>query len=135
MTTYLLDANVVIALAVAEHEHHERASDWLETIDSFAVSPVIEGALVRFLVRLGERAASAAQVVRAVHAADGYQFWADDQSYGTIDLTHVRGHHQVTDAYLLGLVRAHDKARNPARLATLDEALAQRSPELVVLLL
>ena len=70
-----------------------------------------------------------------MHAADGYQFWADDQSYGTIDLNHVRGHRQVTDAYLLGLVRAHDGAQHPARLATFDEAIAQLSPKLVVLLL
>ena len=54
MTTFLLDANALIALTIAEHEHHERASDWLATVEAFAVSPVVEGALVRFLVRIGE---------------------------------------------------------------------------------
>ncbi|HEY5858440.1 MAG TPA: PIN domain-containing protein [Aldersonia sp.] len=52
--TYLLDANVLIALTVAEHEHHERASAWAATISRFAVCPIVEGALVRFLVRTGE---------------------------------------------------------------------------------
>ena len=52
--TYLLDANVLIALTVAEHEHHDRASTWAATINGFAVCPIVEGALVRFLVRTGE---------------------------------------------------------------------------------
>jgi uncharacterized protein len=36
MTAYLLDANVLIALAVAEHEHHERASAGASKITQFA---------------------------------------------------------------------------------------------------
>ena len=53
----LLDANVLIALTVQEHEHHERSAVWAATVDRFAVCPIVEGALVRFLVRLGESAA------------------------------------------------------------------------------
>ncbi len=56
MTTYLLDADVLIALTVAEHEHHARTSAWAAGIDRFALCPVVEGALVRFLVRIGESA-------------------------------------------------------------------------------
>jgi len=37
VTPYLLDANVLIALAVEEHEHHARASEWLGTTDEFAL--------------------------------------------------------------------------------------------------
>ena len=36
---YLLDANVLIALTVQEHEHHERATIWASTVDSFAYLP------------------------------------------------------------------------------------------------
>ena len=68
MTAYLLDANVLIALTVAEHEHHARASNWMAGIDRFALCPVVEGALVRFLVRIGERASVAATLLRHVHA-------------------------------------------------------------------
>ena len=57
MTTYLLDANVVIALTVKEHEHHERVSAWAATVNRFAVCPIVVGALIRYLVRLGESAA------------------------------------------------------------------------------
>jgi len=33
VTTHLLDANVLIALTVGEHEHHVRASSWAAGID------------------------------------------------------------------------------------------------------
>ena len=53
MTVPLLDANVLVALTLAEHVHHERASVWLSGVDRFAVCPVVEGALLRFLLRMG----------------------------------------------------------------------------------
>ncbi|MBW0101600.1 PIN domain-containing protein [Pseudonocardia sp. KRD291] len=129
MTTYLLDANVLIALTVAEHEHHDRASAWAAKIERFAVCPVVEGALVRFLIRTGETPSVAATVLRAVHAMPRCEFLPDHLSYADADLGHVRGHRQVTDAYLAGLV-----AGTPGSvLATLDEGLAQELPELTLL--
>ena len=129
MTTYLLDANVLIALTVGEHEHHARASAWASGVSSFAVCPVVEGALVRFLVRTGESARVAKDVLRAVHAVPGCEFWPDELSYAAADLGHVRGHRQVTDAYLANL--AGDRA--DAALATLDEGLARSRPDVTLL--
>lgn len=129
MTTYLLDANVLIALTVADHEHHSRASAWASGITRFAVCPVVEGALVRFLVRIGEGAAVAQQVLRAVHALPACEFWPDSVSYATSDLGRVRGHRQVTDAYLVSLAAA----RPDAMLATLDDGLVQSQPERTLL--
>lgn len=130
MTTHLLDANVLIALTTAEHVHHERASAWASTVTSFAICPVVEGALVRFLVRVGEGAQAAQHVLRAVRTRPGFDFWPDALSYADVDLDAVVGHRQVMDAYLVDLV----KQRPPARLATLDGPLAQSSPELTLLL-
>lgn len=124
MTIFLLDANVLIALTVADHEHHVRATTWMATVDHFAVCPVSEGALIRFLVRVGESPAAAQAVVSAVHEVPGCQFWADSISYASVGLGHVRGHRQVTDAYLVSLTAAHERAV----LATLDEGLAQDCP-------
>lgn len=129
MTTYLLDANVLIALTVAEHEHHSRASTWAAGIERFAVCPVVEGALVRFLLRIGERPGVAQEVLRAVHAVPGCEFWPDSTSYADVPLAHVRGHRQVTDAYLVGLAAE----RPGALLATLDEGLVQVLPGRAVL--
>ncbi len=125
MTTYLLDANVLIALTVAEHEHHARATRWASGVSAFAICPVVEGALLRFLVRLGESQAAATAVLRAVRAVRGCRFWPDDVSYADVDLSKVRGHRQIIDAYLVALVRRHPRSQ----LATMDEGLAQLAPK------
>ena len=120
MITYLLDANVLIALTIKEHEHHERASTWMAGVNHFALCPIVEGGLVRFFVRLGESAAAAVAVLEAIRTMPSFEFWPDGVSYADADLRHVVGHRQVTDAYLLDLVRHHPGAR----LATLDGGLA-----------
>jgi toxin-antitoxin system PIN domain toxin len=129
VTTYLLDANVLIALTVAEHEHHERATTWATGIGRFALCPVVEGALVRFLVRMGESPSVATQVLAAIHAMRSCEFWPDELSYVDADLRHVRGHRQVTDAYLVSLAAG----RRGAKLATLDEGLCREQPERTLL--
>lgn len=128
MTVHLLDANVLIALTLAEHEHHATASTWAAGVDRVAVCPIVEGALIRFLVRMGESATAAASVLRAVRAMPRCEFWPDSLSYADADLVRVRGHRQVTDAYLAGLAAAHDGV-----LATFDRGLAQEAPDRIVL--
>jgi toxin-antitoxin system PIN domain toxin len=129
VTVYLLDANVLIALTVAEHEHHQRASAWLSTVDRVAVCPMVEGSLIRFLVRVGENVGTARQVVRALQANPRCEFWPDSVSYADAHLDHVRGHRQVTDAYLAALVAARDGCL----LATLDAGLVSDRPERTLL--
>ena len=121
---YLLDANVLIALTVEEHEHHRRVSDWVAGVERLAVCPIVEGALVRFLVRIGESSQAASHVLRLLHANQRCEFWTDSVSYADADLTHVRGHRQVTDSYLAALAHAH----GDARVATLDRGLATDLP-------
>lgn len=129
MTTYLLDANVIIALTVAEHEHHDRASDWLVGVTTFAVCPVVEGALVRFVMRLGETGATARALAEGLRTHPRGNFWPDDVSYADIHLSDLRGHRQVTDAYLAGLA---DKRKG--RVATFDSAFAALRPDIVELI-
>lgn len=130
MTTYLLDANVLIALVVEEHEHHERVKAWVPGAARLALCPVVEGALVRFLVRIGESVAAASQVLELMHANSRCEFWPDSLSYVDVDLSGVHGHRQVTDSYLVALVAS----RPDARLATFDRALAQLRPDLTTYL-
>jgi uncharacterized protein len=120
---------VLIALIVQEHEHHERATIWASTVDRFATCPNVERALVRFLVRLGESAITAAEMVQRIRDLPACEFWPDSISYADIDLEHVVGHRQVTDAYLVSLARSR-----AAALATLDEELVSLFPDHTFLL-
>lgn len=130
MTTYLLDANVLLSLAVEDHPRHERATQWARDLRRFAVCPVVEGALVRLVVHMGSPAEAAIESLRHLRDRRGYEFWPDSMSYRDAVLGHVRGHRQVTDAYLASLAGS----RADARLATFDRGLAEALPELTFLI-
>lgn len=120
MTATLLDSNVLVALLVADHVHHDAAEDWLAaSAGQFATCPITEGALVRLMVREGRAAAEAQSLVRALHGIERHEFWPEALSYPEVRLAGVIGHRQVTDAYLAELARARG-----GRLATFDRGLA-----------
>jgi toxin-antitoxin system PIN domain toxin len=121
--SHLLDANALIALVLADHEHHDRALTWAAMVDRIALCLIVEGALVRFLVRAGETQATAVAILSAMYASPRCEFWADSISYTIATLRHVIGHRQVTDAYLASLA-----ANRGARLATFNLALASALP-------
>ena len=127
--TDLLDANVLIALVVVEHAHHERARSWFSAdLDRFSTCPVTQGALLRHLLRRGADVAEALDVLGSLASNARHEFWPDDLGYGDVDLRGVVGHRQVTAAYLAGLARAR-----AGRLATLDRGLALLHPDVAVL--
>ena len=128
--TALLDANVLIALVVADHVHHDAASEWLSASGAeFATCPITQGSLVRFLVRMGQSAADARAVVRAIEGASHHEFWTDSVSFAQVEIKGVVGHRQVTDAYLAQLARSRK-----GRLATLDSGLAHLHSDVTVLI-
>ena len=127
--THLLDANALIALTLTDHEHHERAASWAAGVDQIVLCPVVEGALIRFLVRLGQSQATAKALLDGLYSSPRCEFWPDAISYRHADLGHVTGHRQVTDAYLAALA-----ASKAALLATFDQALALEAPQHVVLI-
>ena len=128
--TVLLDANVLIALVVSEHVHHDAAAEWLSLSGTgFATCPITQGSLVRFLVRMGQSATAAREVVSAVENANGHEFWSDAVSFADVEVRGVVGHRQVTDAYLAQLAR-----NRKGQLATLDSGLAQLHSDVAVLI-
>ena len=132
MSIHLVDANVLIALLVPDHQHHSAAESWmdgLEDADLIASDPAVEGALTRYAVRIGHSAAQVQRTLRQVHEIARWRFWPDDLPYADSDLSTVRGHQQVTDSYLASLARHHG-----GRLVTFDRALAARLPDVVELL-
>ena len=118
---YLLDSNVLIALATPEHSLNARAAAWFRGRHRFATCPVTQGALFRFHLRAGvdATAESAKLLLGAISALPRHEFWPDDASYLDMPTTGVVGHKQVTDAYLVLLARKHRGS-----VATMDQALA-----------
>jgi len=121
----LLDANVLIALVVADHVHHAAAETWLGRDDGgFATCPFTQTALVRFLVREGWSAGDAGAVLTEIARHPRHAFWPADLGADAIAWDRVDGHRQVTDAYLAALARARG-----GKLATLDRGLAAVHPD------
>lgn len=69
-------------------------------------------------------------MLAGVYAADSVDIWPDSVTYAEAPLDGVRGHRQVTDAYLVALAASVDDAR----LATLDEGLVDVHPDIATLL-
>lgn len=129
MTT-LLDANVLIALVVADHVHHDAAEEWfVGSGDSFATCPSTEGSLLRLLIREGQTAANAQTVLNAVKSSERCEFWSDSVSYSDVPMDGVLGHRQVTDSYLAQLARSQG-----GRLVTFDHGLAKLHTDVADLL-
>lgn len=131
---YLLDANVLIALTVSDHVHHDLAEWWLQDLlqglkGRFVTCPITQGALIRISVRNGATPAQAVGALKSVIAHQAHEFWPDDLGYDQIALSGVVGHRQVTDAYLAGLAR-----QRGCRLLTLDSALAALHSDVATLL-
>jgi uncharacterized protein len=120
-SVYLLDANVLIALATPEHSLNARAAAWYRKGERFATCPITQGALVRFHLRAGVEATveSARLLLKSIASLPRHEFWPDDASYLELPMAGVIGHRQVTDAYLVLLARKHGGS-----LATMDQALA-----------
>ncbi|MBI5087222.1 MAG: PIN domain-containing protein [Acidobacteria bacterium] len=118
---YLLDANVLIALATPEHSLNARAAAWFLEGHRFATCPITQGALVRFHLRAGVEATaeSARVLLKSISSLPKHEFWPDDVSYLDMPTAGIVGHRQVTDAYLVLLARKHG-----GTLATFDQGLA-----------
>jgi hypothetical protein len=73
---------------------------------TFATCPITQGSLIRLLIREGQPARAAREILNGTTADPRHEFWPDDVSY--------------TDDSLAQLARAHG-----SRLATFDQAIAK----------
>ena len=129
--TALLDGNVLIALTVEDHVHHQPAEGWMAAQPDrlFATTPITQGTLIRFLIRNGITADDAIELLEAMTTHRNHRFWTDDLPYDSTMLRGVIGHRQVTDAYLTAQARLRS-----VRVATFDAGLAAAHPDLVELI-
>ncbi len=124
--TFLLDANVLIALTTADHVHQEAAHRWwaASRVQRMATCPITEGALVRIAVHAGRPVSEPISVLQALSSSAVHEFWPDDLPFLDVELRGVVGHRQVTDAYLAALAR-----HRGGTLATFDRGLAALHPD------
>jgi toxin-antitoxin system PIN domain toxin len=119
---WLLDGNLLVALAIDTHEFHQRAQRWFDSqATPFATCAITEGTLLRVHMTVAQDSSAVAawSILEAIHHMPDHVFWSDGFSYREVAFADVAGSKQVTDAWLAELARRHH-----AQLATLDVALA-----------
>lgn len=133
MRAFLLDANVLIALAWPEHVAHERVGAWFarHSRAGWATCPFTEAAFVRILSNPAFSPnslspANALIVLQRNVELPNHRFWGDmiplGEAMGRLS-RRLTGHQQVTDAYLIALA-----THNDGKLVTLDAKLVQIGP-------
>jgi toxin-antitoxin system PIN domain toxin len=109
----LLDLNVLIALTDPEHKHHQKARNWFTSSgrERLGICSLTEAGFLRVTTnpafRPGPRTLEQAiAILQVLKGRDDYWYCPIDESWVTLTArfaSRVRGHQQVTDAYLLGL--------------------------------
>jgi toxin-antitoxin system PIN domain toxin len=126
LTIYLLDINVLLALADPMHVHHEPSHQWFTERGqaAWATCPLTENGFVRIAShpkypnRPGDVPA-VLSILRQFCDSPGHCFWAEDLSIlDIVEPEAIITHSQITDIYLLGLA-----VRKNGKLATLDRRI------------
>jgi toxin-antitoxin system PIN domain toxin len=130
---YLLDVNVLLALAWPNHDHHHAAHAWFgrSRVEGWATCPMTQAGFVRIscqpavskhLVPVHE----AVQILGASTRSSDHHFWHQTSAVTSLSpelLKRVMGPQQLTDALLLELAIRHKGA-----LATFDQRIGNLLP-------
>jgi toxin-antitoxin system PIN domain toxin len=127
----LLDVNVLLAISDVGHVHHDRARAWWKGHRSagWASCPLTQNGFVRIISKPGYGRPvplhTALSGLAAQLAQPGHEFWPDDISIAdnrVFDRSHILGHNQIADLYLLALAVKHG-----GRLVTFDRRVPLRA--------
>ena len=121
--TWLLDGNTLIATTITSHPLHSRAKTWLEGLgEVFHTCSITEGTFLRLhmMLALDSSSSAAWEKLQIIQADPMHVFLDDGSSYAQVPHIGIRGHKQVTDAWLAQLARRHG-----TRLATFVHGLVQ----------
>ena len=117
---YLLDINILIALADPDHEHHVKAESFFLANHNlgWATCPITENGFVRIISsssypRGPDNTDAACAILKQLCAHEGHRFWPDDLSLRSVSFLPASKH--LTDHYLLSLAM-----HRQGKLATLD---------------
>jgi toxin-antitoxin system PIN domain toxin len=131
--TWLLDGNVLVALRIDSHIHHDRVHRWFAGLkrDRFATCILTQGTLLRVHMRMADDSSAAAawQALEGMTSHPKHEWWGDSLNFLAVPHRNLQGSSQVTDAWLAELAR-----QRKGRLATLDSGLATFHSDVAVLL-
>lgn len=125
---YLLDVNVLIALAWPSHIHHSAAHEWFSTKgrNGWATCPMTQCGFVRIssntkIIADAVSPHEARYLLQRMTQHRGHVFWPDTLDFTSkeFDSLMVAGHRQVTDAYLLRLA-----STKKGILASFDQSIS-----------
>jgi len=134
MSPFLLDVNVLLAMAWRGHQSHAVARAWFgrNSRHGWATCPSTQASFVRILANpaFSPEAVTPWEAMRLLDLAlqhPSHCFWSDE--IGLAEAVEpfrrrIVGHRQVNDAYLLGLA-----IHKGGRLATLDRGLLALLPD------
>lgn len=114
--THLLDINVLLAVADANHLHHEPAARFFEKHampDGWATCPLTQNGFLRVFGLPGYpngvgSPSKALPVLKSLLALPGHQFWPDSISLTAPIVVQIPDRpKQITDCYLLALAAAN----------------------------
>jgi toxin-antitoxin system PIN domain toxin len=132
LTAYLLDVNVLLAMAWPQHSGHSAVQRWLarEGRKGWASCPFTQSGFVRIISNpaFSRDALSPEQALSLLHTNlehPSHRFWPATLTVNEAmaKVAEIVGHQQITDAYLLGLA-----IHNKGRLATLDRRATSLLP-------
>jgi toxin-antitoxin system PIN domain toxin len=126
LTKYLVDVNLLIALADQGHIHYQTATNWLDAMgdEVWGACAFSQAGFLRIMTnaRLGGYSVrDATKVLLSLSQHPGYRFWPIADDWATLAapfIDRVFGHQQITDAYLLGLA-----IKEGGVLVTMDTAI------------
>ncbi len=129
---FLLDVNVLYALAARNHIHHSVVTNWFYGVADlrWAICPFTEAGFLRNATapRAGQiEMAEATAILRSFAAHPGYRHVPITEDWPTLCgpfFKRLFGTKQVTDAYLLGLA-----VRNEMVLVTMDKGIVYLAGE------
>jgi uncharacterized protein len=119
----LPDAHLLVAFTWENHQHQAAAVNFFQKHAKVATCPLTELALVRVWMQKGASGVDADRALKEFVSKYRSRLISDDLS-ATVIAGLNQGHRQTTDSYLAMLARHHG-----IKLATLEEALAKRFPE------
>jgi uncharacterized protein len=126
---YLLDLNALISLADPDSIHYQAMQQWFDSTgkDDWGVCPLTESGFVRVTTNpkfsgSARTVAQATEILAEFSRFSGYRYWQIMDSWAGLTApfaTRIKGHQQVTDAYLLGMA-----IREEGVLVTFDASIS-----------